>query len=161
MFDLPTLTQQNMRDYRQFRKYLIKSGFLMLQESVYCKLVPNSNAGDALVANLRKNKLEDGLFESLVNSIGCKTYFVLSMHEYRLKALHFNSQIDKNGLKNFADSFRNFETKYIDEKTYQNFGRFLFHSTLIFNRILTILTAFESYSFSGSFSIYNFSSEVT
>ena len=65
MFDLPTLTQKNMRDYRQFRKYLLKSGFLMLQESVYCKLVPNSNAGDALLANIRKNKPDEGLVQVL------------------------------------------------------------------------------------------------
>ena len=37
-FDLPTVTSANRRDYAQFRKYLVKSGFIMLQESVYCKL---------------------------------------------------------------------------------------------------------------------------
>ena len=38
MFDLPTLTKDNMRDYRRFRKFLLKNGFIMLQESIYTKL---------------------------------------------------------------------------------------------------------------------------
>ena len=40
-FDLPVTTEDDRRVYRTFRKYLIKSGFLMLQESVYCKLAQN------------------------------------------------------------------------------------------------------------------------
>lgn len=64
-FDLPVLTDKNRRDYRQFRKYLIKSGFLMMQESVYCKLVQNSTIGNALIDNIRKHKPEDGLVQVL------------------------------------------------------------------------------------------------
>ena len=41
-FDLPTLTAGNRREYAKFRKYLIKNGFIMLQESVYCKLALNA-----------------------------------------------------------------------------------------------------------------------
>lgn len=65
MFDLPVTTSNNLRDYRLFRKYLIKSGFMMLQESIYCKLVPNSNVGDAVVENLKKNRPSDGLVQVL------------------------------------------------------------------------------------------------
>lgn len=64
-FDLPVLTAKNMADYRAFRKYLLKTGFLMMQESVYCKLVPNSNAGDALVENVRKHKPQEGVVQLL------------------------------------------------------------------------------------------------
>ena len=64
-FDLPVLTEKNRRDYRNFRKFLIKSGFLMLQESVYCKLVPNSNIGDIVVNNIKKNKPDNGLVQIL------------------------------------------------------------------------------------------------
>ena len=42
-FDLPVLTDANRIDYRTFRKFLIKSGFMMIQESVYCKLAQNSS----------------------------------------------------------------------------------------------------------------------
>lgn len=65
MFDLPVLTDENRREYRQFRKYLIKSGFLMMQESVYCKLSTNSNTANALVENIKKNKPKCGLVQVL------------------------------------------------------------------------------------------------
>lgn len=34
-FDLPTLTLEDKREYRRFRKYLIETGFIMLQKSVW------------------------------------------------------------------------------------------------------------------------------
>ena len=34
MFDLPVLTASDRKVYRQFRKFLMKNGFVMLQESV-------------------------------------------------------------------------------------------------------------------------------
>ena len=64
-FDLPVLTAQNRRDYRAFRKYLVKNGFMMLQESVYCKLVQNSTVGDLIGENVRKNKPPEGLVQLL------------------------------------------------------------------------------------------------
>ena len=38
-FDLPTETNEDKRAYRHFRKALIKDGFIMMQESVYTKLL--------------------------------------------------------------------------------------------------------------------------
>lgn len=64
-FDLPVLTEKNRRDYRQFRKFLIKSGFLMMQESVYCKLVQNSTVADTMVDNIKRNKPSEGLVQIL------------------------------------------------------------------------------------------------
>ena len=64
-FDLPVITEANRRAYRQFRKYLIKMGFLMLQESVYCKMALNGVAADAIVDNLKKNKPPAGLVQVL------------------------------------------------------------------------------------------------
>jgi CRISPR-associated protein Cas2 len=65
LFDLPVMTAKNMRDYRAFRKYLIKSGFIMMQESVYCKLVQNSTAADAVVENVKKNRPSAGLVQAI------------------------------------------------------------------------------------------------
>lgn len=59
-FDLPVITGENKRAYRKFRKYLLKNGFLMLQESVYCKLALNGTAVKAIVDNVHKNKPEEG-----------------------------------------------------------------------------------------------------
>ena len=59
-FDLPVLTSANQKDYRIFRKSLMKAGFIMEQESVYSKLAQNST-----VANVKKNKPPEGLIQIL------------------------------------------------------------------------------------------------
>lgn len=64
-FDLPVTTSKNRRAYTHFRKFLLKNGFLMLQESVYCKLALNSTAVNAIVENIHKNKPEEGLIQLL------------------------------------------------------------------------------------------------
>ena len=64
-FDLPVQTAAERRAYGQFRKYLVKSGYMMLQESVYCKLSPNQTAVEAQVEALRKNKPPAGIVEVL------------------------------------------------------------------------------------------------
>lgn len=65
MFDLPMNTAAERKEYTRFRKYLIKSGFLMMQESIYCKMAPNSTLADAVIENVRKNKPEKGLVQVL------------------------------------------------------------------------------------------------
>lgn len=65
-FDLPVTTSENRRAYTNFRKFLLKNGFLMLQESVYCKLALNSTAVNAIVENIHKNKPEEGLIQLLM-----------------------------------------------------------------------------------------------
>ena len=65
MFDLPTKTINDMRAYRSFRKFLIKNGFFMMQESVYCKLAQNSTAADSIIENIRRNKPVSGIVQVL------------------------------------------------------------------------------------------------
>lgn len=65
MFDLPMVTAHDRREYAHFRKYLVKSGFLMMQESVYCKIAQNTTAADAIIENIRKNKPMAGLVQVL------------------------------------------------------------------------------------------------
>lgn len=65
MFDLPVVTVSDRREYTHFRKFLLKNGFLMMQESVYCKLAQNSTAADAIVENIRKNKPCSGLVQAM------------------------------------------------------------------------------------------------
>lgn len=60
-FDLPTLTAEDRKNYRDFRKNLLKNGFYMLQESVYCRMVLNQSAENNLRQALRKIKPKDGL----------------------------------------------------------------------------------------------------
>lgn len=63
MFDLPMTTSENIREYTKFRKYLIRSGFLMMQESVYSKLALNMSVADSVLTGLRKNKPPEGLVQ--------------------------------------------------------------------------------------------------
>ena len=64
-FDLPVNTASDRKEYTKFRKYLIRNGYLMMQESVYCKLTPNSNTADILIENLKKNRPKSGLVQAL------------------------------------------------------------------------------------------------
>ncbi|HBN00754.1 MAG TPA: CRISPR-associated endonuclease Cas2 [Firmicutes bacterium] len=64
-FDLPVETSQERAAYRSFRKFLIKSGFVMLQESVYSKIVLNNTVGEAIKENVRKHCAKNGLVQML------------------------------------------------------------------------------------------------
>lgn len=64
-FDLPTVTAENKREYIRFRKYLLKSGFIMMQESVYFKMVLNQTAVEAVTLNVKKNKPLEGIVQMM------------------------------------------------------------------------------------------------
>lgn len=64
-FDLPVDTAKNRKDYRLFRKFLLKDGYLPLQESVYAKLVINDAAAGSAIARVRKNRPPAGLVQIL------------------------------------------------------------------------------------------------
>ena len=64
-FDLPVGTAKQRRDYRLFRKFIVKEGFLPLQESVYAKLVVNDAAASSAVARVRKHRPPAGLVQIL------------------------------------------------------------------------------------------------
>lgn len=53
MFDLPSQTNLDKKNYRDFRKNLKSDGFIMVQYSIYSKLVLNSN-----IAQNMKNRLK-------------------------------------------------------------------------------------------------------
>lgn len=59
-FDLPTLTGEDRRNYRKFRKGLIRNGFYMLQESVYCRMVVNQSAEKNLRDAVKRMKPPEG-----------------------------------------------------------------------------------------------------
>lgn len=65
-FDLPMLTSTERNEYSRFRKFLIKDGFFMMQESVYCKLALNQNSANAIILHLKANKPRAGLVQVLV-----------------------------------------------------------------------------------------------
>ncbi len=64
-FDLPVVTMEEKRAYLIFRKYLLKSGFIMVQESVYSKLTLNTTVANAVIENVKKNIPQEGLVQLL------------------------------------------------------------------------------------------------
>lgn len=65
-FDLPTTTDKDKREYRRFRKTLIKNGFVMMQESVYTRMVINKTVEKSVVDMLKRNKPADGLVQAVI-----------------------------------------------------------------------------------------------
>lgn len=60
LFDLPMESAAERRDYSQFRKFLIKTGFIMLQKSVYSKLIANDTSAKLLLSSIRDKKPKSG-----------------------------------------------------------------------------------------------------
>lgn len=59
-FDLPTDSPRTRKDYRAFRKFLINQGFIMVQYSVYMRLVMNNSAANMTIAKVRRHAPPDG-----------------------------------------------------------------------------------------------------
>lgn len=65
-FDLPMENGQDRREYAVFRRFLIKSGFVMMQKSVYSKLALTQTAADAIMEAVRKKKPARGTIQALM-----------------------------------------------------------------------------------------------
>lgn len=64
-FDLPVETLEDRRNYRKFRKMLIKNGFIMMQESVYCKMMVSPSVERSCKKMLHDNKPPKGIVQAL------------------------------------------------------------------------------------------------
>lgn len=64
-FDLPNVYAKDRRNYQLFRKFLINEGFIMLQESVYSKIVLNSGQAQLLVNRIRNRAPKKGVIQVL------------------------------------------------------------------------------------------------
>lgn len=66
MFDLPMISSNDRKVYRSFRKFLLSTGFYMIQESIYVKLVLNSVEAEKIKKYIRKSKPESGLVQMII-----------------------------------------------------------------------------------------------
>lgn len=64
-FDLPNIYAKDRRNYNEFRRYLLSEGFVMMQESVYSKIVLNTQQSEGLMDRLRKKSPKKGLIQVL------------------------------------------------------------------------------------------------
>lgn len=64
-FDLPMQSDKERREYNRFHKFLLKNGFIMMQKSVYTKLVINNVTSSAIKQRVRNNLPPEGIVEML------------------------------------------------------------------------------------------------
>lgn len=64
-FDLPNIYAKDKRNYVLFRKFLLNEGFLMMQESVYSKIILNSQQAALLIDRIRKRAPKKGIIQVL------------------------------------------------------------------------------------------------
>ena len=62
-FDLPNNYANDKRNYLLCRKFLINEGFLMMQESVYTKIILNSIQANLLIEKIKKNAPKKGIIQ--------------------------------------------------------------------------------------------------
>lgn len=62
-FDLPNVYSKDKRSYLMFRKFLINEGFIMMQESIYSKIVLNSQQSSLVLERIRKNAPKKGIIQ--------------------------------------------------------------------------------------------------
>lgn len=60
MFDLPIETPSEKKNYRRFRKNLIREGFVMVQYSVYIRTCPNRDYVRRLTKRIESFSPENG-----------------------------------------------------------------------------------------------------
>ena len=83
MFDLPTATPEDKREYTRFRKSLIKMGFDMLQYSIYVRVTRNNDDAQKYikliklslppVGSVRVLQVTEKQYKSMMIMLGAKT----------------------------------------------------------------------------------------
>lgn len=83
MFDLPTTTPEDKRNYVRFRKDLLKMGFDMLQFSIYSRITKNHDDAQKYIArvesilppvgSVRLLQITEKQYASMVIMLGKKT----------------------------------------------------------------------------------------
>lgn len=91
MFDLPMETSTDKRNYRHFRKALIKEGFLMMQFSVYVRVCPSQRAAKSLEKRISALAPAKGLVQTLM------------LTEKQYAAMHFLSGQPSEDVLNSAE----------------------------------------------------------
>ncbi len=60
MFDLPTLTSKDKKEYTTFRRFLLKNGYVMMQYSIYSRFCRNTTDTKKHIKRLVNNKPKYG-----------------------------------------------------------------------------------------------------
>ncbi len=66
MFDLPMESNEEKKEYRVFRKFLIENGFLMIQYSVYSRICSNQEMAEKYLKKANSVLPSDGSIRGLI-----------------------------------------------------------------------------------------------
>src|SRR3954464_12851351 len=90
LYDLPTLTKENRKSFRDFHKYLLRNGYYMLQFSVYVKLCHTSDYAQESSQKLEKN----------CPKIGNVRYFLITEKQFRDMKMIAGKETKQERIKN-------------------------------------------------------------
>lgn len=65
-FDLPTSTKKERKEYTVFRRFLLKSGYDMLQFSVYCRICKGQDTADRYMLHLETHLPPKGNIRAMI-----------------------------------------------------------------------------------------------
>lgn len=65
-YDLPVKTAQKRQAYQVFHKYLLKTGYCMMQFSIYVRLCNSINKAETFIRNLKQNLPPEGSVRAMV-----------------------------------------------------------------------------------------------
>lgn len=85
LFDLPMVTREQRRDYGQFRKLLLKQGFVQLQLSVYARFSGSEESVEAVRLRIR----------AAIPSYGQVRMLAVTDHQYGKMELWFGKKRKK------------------------------------------------------------------
>ena len=92
-FDLPMKTKKEVKIYTHFRKYLIKNGFIMMQESVYSKLALNSTVVNSIVNGIKNNKPPEGIVQIITLTEKQFSKMEIITGEYKVNVLDTDERL--------------------------------------------------------------------
>ena len=60
MYDLPSVSRRDSHEYNIFHNFLLKNGFYMMQESIYCCLARNDDFARKVIDKVANNTPKKG-----------------------------------------------------------------------------------------------------
>lgn len=66
MFDLPVDTPHHRKEYGNFRKFLMKDGYDMVQFSIYSRICPNADAAETHLRRARHAAPRKGAVRAMI-----------------------------------------------------------------------------------------------
>ena len=90
LYDLPTLTKKNRKDFHCFHKYLLRNGYYMLQFSVYVKLCHTFDYTQESAQKLEKN----------CPKVGNVRYFIITEKQFREMKMVTGKKTPQEKIKN-------------------------------------------------------------